>query len=517
MEAKYQRIKIIGKGSFGKAFLVRNTEVDALCVVKQMDTAMMDSKERQEAVKEAMVLKKLGHPNIISFQEVFMTRKGRLCIVMDYADGGDLNSAIQKQGDELLPEATVVEWFVQICFALLHVHDRKVLHRDLKTQNIFRMASGQIKLGDFGIARVLETMQGYAKTMVGTPYYLSPEIIQERPYAYKSDVWSCGVVLYESATLMHPFNADSLVILAGKIVRDEIPEPDEMYSSDLRALIHKMLKKDEHQRPSIRQVLQRKFLLSPMKEANEKFSLGLDLAEFSEVAEEENAEWAEGDDSPKGRPITAPADDCGDEGGFSDYSADSEAEGAEKANSALSKSVAQLRLADDQEAGGVANAKTKVDKLKSYLVGQTSAETFEEAYKLVRAVGSKCAASSTGGAEAAIEELRSSVAEALGDPEKGKVLLPMIQLLCFLEDIAASVLKESIIEKFRRWDTNNDGVISPEELGKVLKTLGMAEDTISRTFKAIDTDKDGKIDYREFVDWLYAGGAAPEARPPEAA
>lgn len=501
MEAKYQRIKIIGKGSFGKAFLVRNTEADALCVVKQMDTGMMDNKERQEAVKEAMVLKKLQHPNIISFQEVFMTRKGRLCIVMDYADGGDLHTAIHKQKGELLPEATIVEWFVQICFALLHVHDRKVLHRDLKTQNIFLMANGQIKMGDFGIARVLETMQGYAKTMVGTPYYLSPEIIQERPYAYKSDVWSCGVVLYESATLKHPFSADSLVILAGKIVRDEIPEPDSAYSSDLRALIHAMLYKDEHRRPSIRQVLQKKFLLSAMKDANDKFSLGQDLAEFMEVAriDEEEAEGGE----LAGRPITAATGTCDD--AFSDYSGESEADGAEQPEVALSRSVAQLRISEDQDAGGASGSTTKAANLRKYLIGQTSQESFEQAYQAVRAAGSKspAPAGDAGEAGSAGEALQSAVAQALGGAEKAKVLLPMLQLLCFLEDISANLLKESIIQSFSRWDINGDGVITQTELGLVLKSLGMADDAIADTFKAIDTDEDGKINYREFIGWLY--------------
>merc|ERR1712187_1010767 len=120
-----------------------------------------------------------------------------------------------------------------------------------KTQNIFLMATGQIKLGDFGIARVLDATKDYAKTMVGTPYYLSPEIIQDKPYNFKSDVWSVGVVLYEMATLKHPFDAESLVILAGKILKDQVPEPDEMYSAELKALIRSMLCKDASMRPLI--------------------------------------------------------------------------------------------------------------------------------------------------------------------------------------------------------------------------------------------------------------------------
>lgn len=281
MDEKYQRIKVLGKGSFGKAYLVKNTEADELCVVKQMETSAMDPKERSEAVKEAMLLKRMDHPNIVRFQEVFMTRKGRLCIVMDYADGGDVHMEIKRREGELIPEAKIIEWFVQTCFALKHVHAQKVLHRDLKTQNIFLMLTGQIKLGDFGIARVLDATKDYAKTMVGTPYYLSPEIIEDRPYNFKSDVWSVGVVLYEMTTLKHPFDADSLVILASKILKDQYPTPDAMYTPDLKELIRRMLCKDSAMRPLIPEVLSVPFLQAPSVEANAKYGLGLDLSEFA--------------------------------------------------------------------------------------------------------------------------------------------------------------------------------------------------------------------------------------------
>lgn len=210
-----------------------------------------------------------------------MTRKGRLCIVMDYADGGDIHMEVQKRKGDLMPEVRILEWFVQLCFAMHHVHERKVLHRDLKTQNVFLMKTGQVKLGDFGIARVLEFTKDYAKTMVGTPYYLSPEIIEDRPYNYKSDVWSLGVVLYEVTTLKHPFDADSLVVLASKILKDQYPPPDACYSEELRALIKNMLCKDAAQRPSIAQVLSLAFLQGPMRDTCQAFSLGVDLAQFA--------------------------------------------------------------------------------------------------------------------------------------------------------------------------------------------------------------------------------------------
>merc|ERR1719265_2972379 len=174
---------------------------------------------------------------------------------MDYADGGDVHMEIKRQEGVLISESKVLEWFSQTCFAMKHVHDRKVLHRDLKTQNIFLMSSGQIKLGDFGIARVLDATKDYAKTMVGTPYYLSPEIIEDRPYNFKSDIWSLGVVLYEMTTLKHPFDAESLHFLAIKILQGQYPDPDPQYSPELVKLIRSMLAKNAHTRPTINEIL----------------------------------------------------------------------------------------------------------------------------------------------------------------------------------------------------------------------------------------------------------------------
>jgi len=109
--------------------------------------------------------------------------------------------------------------FTQICLAIKHIHDRKILHRDLKSQNVFLTRQGLAKLGDFGIAKVLQSTVDHAKTIVGTPYYLSPEIIENKPYNFKSDMWSLGVLLYELCALKPPFNGASLHILALQIVR----------------------------------------------------------------------------------------------------------------------------------------------------------------------------------------------------------------------------------------------------------------------------------------------------------
>jgi len=169
----------------------------------------MSEEERRETLFEAKILEVLNHPNIVRFREVYKTKKGKLCIVMDYADGGDLQSKIKERYKtkdrngrmNYLTEDQLLDWFTQICLAMKHCHDKKILHRDLKSQNIFLTKRGIIKLGDFGIARVLSNTKSKAKTVVGTPYYLSPEIIKSEPYNFKSDIWSLGVLLYEMAAL----------------------------------------------------------------------------------------------------------------------------------------------------------------------------------------------------------------------------------------------------------------------------------------------------------------------------
>jgi len=159
-------------------------------------------------LKEAKVLEILNHPNIVHFREVYKTKKGVLCIVMEYADNGDLDMAIKSRKADnndgeakYYTEAEAIDIFTQICLALKHTHDKKILHRDLKSQNIFLTKRGIVKLGDFGIARVLSHTKSAAKTVVGTPYYLSPEIIMNKAYNFKSDIWSLGVLLYEMSAL----------------------------------------------------------------------------------------------------------------------------------------------------------------------------------------------------------------------------------------------------------------------------------------------------------------------------
>ena len=181
---------------------------------------------------------------------------------MDYADGGDLYTKIaqQKKLGKGFDEEQILDWFLQICLALKHIHSKRILHRDLKTQNIFLTFKGDVKIGDFGIARVLQHTYDVAQTAIGTPYYLSPEICQEKPYNQKSDIWSVGCILYELLTLRHAFDANSIKSLVYKILKGIPPPVSEIYSPDVRGLVAEMLTKDPAKRPSIRQILEKPFL-----------------------------------------------------------------------------------------------------------------------------------------------------------------------------------------------------------------------------------------------------------------
>lgn len=181
---------------------------------------------------------------------------------MDYADGGDLYTKIneRKKLGSLWPENFILDLFVQICLALKHVHDRRILHRDLKTQNIFLTSKGEVKMGDFGISRVLQHTYDCARTAIGTPYYLSPEICQDQPYNQRSDIWSLGCMLYEIVTLNHAFDATSMKGLVMKILRGNYPPISKTYSKELGDLIASLLKKNPEERPTINQVLQTPFL-----------------------------------------------------------------------------------------------------------------------------------------------------------------------------------------------------------------------------------------------------------------
>ena len=259
MSLNYKVIQQLGEGSFGKAFLCKRESDDSLCVIKQILIEGMDKKEKDDVLNESIILAKLDHQNIIKFFEVFESNKPKhmVNIVTEYADGGDLSEKIKekKNKNNNFTESEILDYFTQICLAIKHIHEKKIIHRDLKSGNIFLMKNGLVKLGDFGIAKRFQKTMDKAKTFIGTPYYLSPEIINGKPYDSKSDIWSLGVLLYEMMTFKMPFNANSLPMLSVKIMRGQYIPPPTIYTKDLRELVTKCLTVEPKNRPSIQEIL----------------------------------------------------------------------------------------------------------------------------------------------------------------------------------------------------------------------------------------------------------------------
>ncbi|XP_065108489.1 serine/threonine-protein kinase Nek5 isoform X2 [Paramisgurnus dabryanus] len=258
----YDLIRQIGRGAFGRALLVRPKDADPALfyVIKEINLRQMSTRDQDASRKEVIVLSKMRHPNIVRFYKSFYDRN-HLYILMEYCDAGDLMNTIKMQKGRAFTEQQIIDWFVQICLGLKHIHDKKVLHRDIKTQNIFLTDGGlKVKLGDFGIARMLNSTMELARTCVGTPYYLSPEICENQPYNNKTDIWSLGCVLYELCTLRHPFEGSNLRQLVWRICRGRYAPVSERYSTELRLLLNHLFKINPRDRPSVNSLLKQPLL-----------------------------------------------------------------------------------------------------------------------------------------------------------------------------------------------------------------------------------------------------------------
>jgi len=264
---RYKPVSVLGRGSFGTCVLVRlapaaaaRSAVGDLRVVKTVDLLRASdddvSGRRSEALREAEVLKSLRHPNIIGYDDAFMA-DAHLCIVMEYADGGDLAAAIarRREGSQRYHEREAMSIFAQLALALRHVHDLRILHRDVKSQNVFLTSGGVVKLGDFGVAKVLAESELLAATCIGTPQCVPPELCENHPYDFKADVWGLGVILYQLFALECPFNGASFAVLALRICTSEPRPVPTVYSPEARLLLKNLLAKRAEDRPSSIEIL----------------------------------------------------------------------------------------------------------------------------------------------------------------------------------------------------------------------------------------------------------------------
>ena len=256
---RYTLGKRIGAGSFGQAFLATDL-TGTRVVMKRVPLGGLSAEDVVGAKREGALLSSISHPCVNRLLDSFVDAASNdLCLVSEYCARGDLGRALEGagaggRGGGALPLAAVLDLAVQLGLALLWLHRKKMLHRDIKPANIFIKGDGSYALGDFGIARQLKNTGELAKTVVGTPYYLAPELCEGRPYSFKADVWSYGVVLYEAAVGRKPFEGSSMQSLFKRILRGRVDYPAAL-APPLAALLASALHTNAAARPPLLDIL----------------------------------------------------------------------------------------------------------------------------------------------------------------------------------------------------------------------------------------------------------------------
>ncbi|XP_029454267.1 serine/threonine-protein kinase Nek9 isoform X2 [Rhinatrema bivittatum] len=273
-ELHYIPIRVLGHGAYGEATLYRRTEDDSLVVWKEVCLTRLSEKDRRDALNEIVILALLQHDNIIAYYNHFMDNT-TLLIELEYCNGGNLFDKIVRQKDILFEEEMVVWYLFQIASAVSCIHKAGILHRDIKTLNIFLTKANLIKLGDYGLAKQLNSEYSMAETCVGTLYYMSPELCQGVKYSFKSDIWAVGCVLFELLTLTRTFDATNPLNLCVKIVQGNwaMDLDSSTYSPDMIDMVRACLQQDPDERPTAEEILERPLISRHRRDMEEKVML----------------------------------------------------------------------------------------------------------------------------------------------------------------------------------------------------------------------------------------------------
>ncbi|GAA5824592.1 hypothetical protein JCM11251_000487 [Rhodosporidiobolus azoricus] len=267
MEDLYASGDVIGTGSFGIIRKVTRRADGKILARKELNYGRMDERDLKQLTEEVNVLEQLkSNDNIVRYIERFVDKpENMLYIIMEYCEGGDLAGVIQRcrKTGCLLPEDVVWAYLTQITLALHDCHSevdrtgqRKtvILHRDLKPENVFLDKDNNLKLGDFGLSKAMQ-QAAMTQTYVGTPYYMSPELINGQLYDVKSDIWALGCLIYELCAGHPPFHeARTQPELAVMIREGKIPDLPKPYSAHLGQVVKAMLQQNPKRRPNTAQI-----------------------------------------------------------------------------------------------------------------------------------------------------------------------------------------------------------------------------------------------------------------------
>ena len=257
----------LGKGAFGSVSIVKRKEDQQIYAMKRVKMMNLNKKEKDNSFNEVRILASLRHKNIIGYKEAFFDEKSStLNIVMEYADDGDLSSKIKDMLKKHLQfeENTIWSILIQILEGLNYLHKSSVIHRDLKSANIFLTKKGEVKIGDLNVSIIAK--KDLAVTQTGTPYYAAPEVWDNEKYNNKCDIWSVGCIIYEMASLHVPFRGTSIHQLYRNIIKGKYQEIPNIYSVNLRNIIRMILTLNPLKRPSAQDLLDNEIIVNKIKE-----------------------------------------------------------------------------------------------------------------------------------------------------------------------------------------------------------------------------------------------------------
>ena len=245
----FKKERIIGKGSFGSVYLVRRLADNKIYALKTVLLDKLNKKEQENSVNEVRILASIQNPFVIGYKEAFLDDNNTLNIVMEFADDGDLQTKIRKMRHEggFFKESLIWEYSIQMIKGLKALHDKKIMHRDIKSANIFLFKKNHIcKLGDMNVSKVIKDK--VLLTQTGTPYYASPEVWRDESYSYKSDLWSIGCVIYELCEQHPPFLGKNLDELFEEVCKGKPKRINMIYSDNLWKMIMMLLQTDVKKR-----------------------------------------------------------------------------------------------------------------------------------------------------------------------------------------------------------------------------------------------------------------------------